>query len=401
MANFQIITKNWSLPSLLGLTTDNYPDQHEQYTLQIKEILPKLNILLMIYPKGNTNLEENNGWAAYNATINTDAQFDPATIKHLLLHIYLKCGNFKFYQKSALMSYYKNMQFAYGTHKLMKIEDGIKNKWQFDITIKITYQSEIAFLSTEVLEIVESQRIYQDNISHVNWSRTRIPTKTHQEATTEPLIPLKPISSQSYIKSSSDIYKQPLSPYHRHYLQHTTCKVKKNNNNIEEMDQDRPYKKYLTISDKYSYAFNHIMYGVKQIANIIHPNSNDLFDFIPNIDCFASANNHKCSLYITIKDNFFSYIYQDKQYWNNKIAWCTPPYNRKIIVDTMNLFKTRNMKGYVMIPYDENQLWMQQAKRISHAWYKIGKRVRTPFQSTPLPWYCWFETIIFYFNYQK
>ena len=169
---------------------------------------------------------------------------------------------------------------------------------------------------------------------------------------------------------------------------------------IKNVNQARSYKKYLTINDEHWIQTNHMMHGIKKITEILK--KSEMFDFLPTIDCFASQENYQrqCKNYITKEMDYFSPIYNDPKYWNDKVAWCFTPYIRKMTVDAINSFRNRKIKGYVFSPYEQNQTWIGQTQRICEAYFIMPKRKKSIFQ-TDIEWNCYFDSILFYFDYQK
>ncbi len=140
----------------------------------------------------------------------------------------------------------------------------------------------------------------------------------------------------------------------------------------------------------------------------------DLFDLLPTIDCFSTETNYQkiCTQYITKKENFFDPKYDDIEFWTKhvcnlynlcnldnlynlyilcKVAWCNPPCNKKIIIDCINKFKIRRIKGYVCIPKKYNwfnEPWIYNTKKLCKT-YIIVEPLQTKYK---------FEVAIFYFE---
>ena len=170
--------------------------------------------------------------------------------------------------------------------------------------------------------------------------------------------------------------------------------------NVSNMNKGRPYKKYLTINDEHWIQRNHMMHGIERITQLLK--QSDMFDFLPNIDCFASKHNYQrqCKHYITKEMDYFSEMYNATQYWSDKVVWCFTPYIRKIIVDTINSFRKRKIKGYVFSPYEQDQTWIGQTQRICDAYCIMPKRNKSIYEIDAV-WNCYFDSILFYFNFQK
>lgn len=166
----------------------------------------------------------------------------------------------------------------------------------------------------------------------------------------------------------------------------------------------RKYKNYF-IRDDVQFPALQLTEALKRFSNKLGKIT--LFDLIPSIDCFSSDDNYQriCKEYITEEQDYFSDKYEDIDFWKNKTAWCFPPYHRKTIVDCINSFKRRKMKGYVCIPYDRNMTFIAQTQRICKEY--IGMRGRDKKHSmfivdkSDIMTRCPFETMIFLFDYQE
>ena len=177
--------------------------------------------------------------------------------------------------------------------------------------------------------------------------------------------------------------------------------TKKNKYIQKEIREVSKYKKYLEIDHNHSLQQNHVTSAVRMITDKFESPPTTLFDYIPNTDCFAADNNHiDCKFIITKETDFFSSIYNDTGYWKDKIAWCYPQYIRKVIIDAMTMFKRRQMKGYLVAPYDPYDTWIEPTKRICKAWCITKKRYYSLFHTKQLPWTCKYDMIFFYFDYQ-
>merc|ERR1712228_414063 len=106
-----------------------------------------------------------------------------------------------------------------------------------------------------------------------------------------------------------------------------------------------------------------LMDAIKDISDKLGHDT--LLKLLPTIDCFPSLNansNNKhqpiCDHYISEKNGFFTSKYDLSAFWSGHVAWCDPPNDRKIIVATMNLFKTRKMRGYCCVP-----IWKHEKRK--------------------------------------
>ena len=119
--------------------------------------------------------------------------------------------------------------------------------------------------------------------------------------------------------------------------------------------------------------------------------TNDSFGFIPTIDCFSFSDKYAQTLckqrILNDEDFFWTSKYEKSSYWASHIAWCNPPKERKMIVDCINIFRSRKIKGYICIPnWDganwNRSKWLLDAKKMCKTYIKIK------------------YSIILYFNYQ-
>lgn len=169
--------------------------------------------------------------------------------------------------------------------------------------------------------------------------------------------------------------------------------------------KSRPYKNYF-IKDDVRFPKQQLDVAIRRISDKL--GTTTLFDLIPTIDCFSSNNNHQsiCKEYITKEQDYFCDKYENSDYWKNKIAWCFPPYHRKTIVDCINSFKRRKIKGYICIPYERKMEFIGQTQRICKEY--IGMKARNRKEEdvyiadkSNIIQRCSFETMIFYFDYQE
>jgi len=188
------------------------------------------------------------------------------------------------------------------------------------------------------------------------------------------------------------------------YMQNEKSKRRKVNNHNNKRIKSRPYKNYF-IKDDVRFPREQLMEAIKRISNKL--GTNTLFDLIPTIDCFSSNNNYQniCKEYITEEQDYFSDKYENTHYWKDKIAWCFPPYHRKTIVDCINSFKRRKIKGYICVPYERKMEFIGQTQRICKEY--IGMKARNRKEElyiadkSNIIQRCSFETMIFYFDYQE
>lgn len=175
-----------------------------------------------------------------------------------------------------------------------------------------------------------------------------------------------------------------------------------------DLNKSRPYKGVSSIKDEWSISKRHMLYGINIISDKLgerfgKAKAKDLFDIYPTDDCFSSDKNYQrdCKFHITFEMDYFSSKYDDPDYWKDKCAWCFPPYHRKTIVDAINSFPRRKMKGYVFTPYEKGQTWIAQTQKICEAYCIMPKRLKSPIQLNPDPYFCYFDSILFYFDFSK
>lgn len=272
------------------------------------------------------------------------------------LTVIWKCGNKTQSQTLSLSKYIKNQNKALGFHSLFTIKNAVENKWKFKVVLIVT------------------------NIQSSSSTNAIVKKNKHK---------LRNLKNQTIFEclgiKNNKIGQTKTSKY---------------------INIARPYKHYLTIKDETRISGYQLKLAITKVCNKLKKET--LFDIgIPTIDCFASDTNYQtmCSQYITKKDDYFSLKYDDISFWHGQIAWCFPPYHRKTIVDTINSFKKRRMKGYVFVPWEKNQTWIGQTQRIAVEFCFIkGTPHRNDIfvaDKTILKQQCWFDAIIFYFNYQQ
>lgn len=154
---------------------------------------------------------------------------------------------------------------------------------------------------------------------------------------------------------------------------------------------------------------DHLKSAVREISDYLGHDT--LLKLLPTIDCFPGLDNNEnityqtiCDQYISEKNGFFSSKYDLSAFWMHHVAWCNPANEKKIIVDTMNLFRKRRMKGYVCVPiwkHEKQKSYMHQEK---YRWIAVAKR--------KCKTYCvldgvaygkndWrLDVIVFYYDYQ-
>ena len=183
-------------------------------------------------------------------------------------------------------------------------------------------------------------------------------------------------------------------------------KLNYDNCNNKEKIKRRPYKDFY-IRDDTKFPSNQLDEVIKRFSDKLGMKT--LFDLIPTIDCFSSHKNYQriCKYHITEKDNFFSTKYDNIDFWQIHIAWCFPPYHRKTIVDCINIFKKRKMRGYICVPFErkiDNQ-YIGETQRICKHYITIKGRDRTNdifiADRSEITQKCSFDTIIFYFDYHQ
>ena len=132
----------------------------------------------------------------------------------------------------------------------------------------------------------------------------------------------------------------------------------------------------------------------------------EMWGMLPTIDCFASKKNYLsiCNRYITKKNNFFSSKYDNISDWSNEVAWCNPPYEKKIIIKVVELFEKRKIRGYVCTRYytsdhstytSQNWLWQIQERKCKY-YVNIGRKKgiwRVPFAY-------YYDVLVLYFDFQ-
>ena len=130
----------------------------------------------------------------------------------------------------------------------------------------------------------------------------------------------------------------------------------------------------------------------------------NMFGMIPTIDCYCS--DAFCAKNIPKKDNFFSSKYNDPSKWEDEVAWCNPPHIKKIMVDTINAFEKRKMRGFVSVPYYppehaqyKSQNWLFNTLRFKCKSY-VNIKGKGGTEIYLRPHACPFETTILYFDFQ-
>ena len=93
-------------------------------------------------------------------------------------------------------------------------------------------------------------------------------------------------------------------------------------------------------------------------------------EVVPTIDCFAQ--NDKCRQRLCqsrVKGNFFDQRYDDIKMWEKEIAWANPPVDKCVIIDTVNKYEFRKMRGYIVVATGlktnnhEDNIWIMSNQR--------------------------------------
>ena len=106
--------------------------------------------------------------------------------------------------------------------------------------------------------------------------------------------------------------------------------------------------------------------------------------------------------------NFFDGLYDNRQMWLDEIAWAVTPINKEIIIDTVNKFAERKMRGFIMIGvgfYTQDcntNIWIESGQAF---WQKIVDKSKFCLH---LPAYLYpndseqnvWHSTVFYFNFQ-
>ena len=355
----------------------------------------KIDLLIYFYPKGTK--QSCKSYMASNCKFDFLKKFETKDMKQSFLNIMWKCGD-KEKGHSMYIEYSQIKNKKFGFESLFKIDLMTKNNWYLNVLLKIKQTSPIHQTIVHFVQLRFSINIIKKAISiHMNSNKNNsfysnsITIKSVKQI-------IDSLQSQqqneiNLIKKKRELRQQSL------FRWISTDKNESMNKNINT-NVARPYKKYLTIKDEYSISEMQMMHGIKIITDRL--GSKDMFNYIPNIDCFSSNINYqrKCKWHITKDMDYFSIQYNETNYWIDKIAWCFTPYIRKIIVDTINSFRKRKIRGFVFAPYEKNQSWIGQTQRICEAYCIIPKKKKDIFE-TETEWFCYFDSILFYFNYQK
>ena len=106
----------------------------------------------------------------------------------------------------------------------------------------------------------------------------------------------------------------------------------------------------------------------------------------PTIDCFPAVNGRfqrDCDIAVNNKKGFFDLAYNDKSFWAKHVVWAYPQNHRATIVETIRLFRMRNICGYcciqIWIPnhcatyvHMDKYAFLKQPKRKAKAYVLLG-----------------------------
>ena len=174
-----------------------------------------------------------------------------------------------------------------------------------------------------------------------------------------------------------------------------------NDNNEKTNNNDLPNKKKTPTIWKF--RRDAVFDAISEICDDL--GRENMFGMIPTIDCYSS--DAFCARNITKKDNFFSSKHDDPSKWEDEVAWCNPPHIKKIMVDTINAFERRKMRGFVSVPYYssehalyKSQNWLFQTLRFKCKSY-INIKGKGGSQIYLRRYACPFDTIVLYFDFQQ
>lgn len=135
-----------------------------------------------------------------------------------------------------------------------------------------------------------------------------------------------------------------------------------------------------------------------------------LSDVLPTIDCYPNkARIRQALCHKSISGSFLDERYDRQEIWEKEIGWAIPSVNKDAIIDTINKFQERAMKGYVVVGTGfysnscEDNIWVLSGQQF---WAKIQKKCVFCLH---VPAYLHakdtennkFHSNIFYFNFQK
>lgn len=121
-----------------------------------------------------------------------------------------------------------------------------------------------------------------------------------------------------------------------------------------------------------------------QMNCIINFKYKKIQEIVPTIDCFATNfSAHKSmKFHINKKQNFFSFEVKEKYNWESEVCWANPPFQPKLLLETLNTFRDRKICGYILGPnyiefgflYQKFIPWKSKAKHLMKTCYKINKK---------------------------
>ncbi len=128
------------------------------------------------------------------------------------------------------------------------------------------------------------------------------------------------------------------------------------------------------------------------------------------MDCYPNQYNPCQSLCPkSVSSSFFDEKYERSDIWQEQIAWANLPINKEIIIDTVNKYQSRKIKGYIVIGISfhtqnsNHNIWISSGQQL---WSKIMEKSH---YSLHIPAYLdaqdternrW-HSVICYFNFQS
>jgi len=131
---------------------------------------------------------------------------------------------------------------------------------------------------------------------------------------------------------------------------------------------------------------------------------------LPTIDCYPNqARISQALCHRSIHGSFVDHRYDRQDIWEKEIAWAIPSVNKEEIIDTINKFQERRIKGYVVAGTGfysqscEENIWIMSGQQF---WAKIQQK---SLFCLHVPAYMHaqdnetnkFHCNIFYFDFQK
>ena len=178
---------------------------------------------------------------------------------------------------------------------------------------------------------------------------------------------------------------------------------KKNNINNKKTNDNNDKNKKKKPQTNWRFRSDAVFDAISEICDDLGKDT--MFGMIPTIDCYSSDG--FCAKNIPKKDDFFSSKYDDPSKWKGAVAWCNPPHIKKIMVDTINAFERRKMRGFVAVPYYrpghamyKSQNWLFQTQRFKCKSY-INMKGKGGSQIYLRPYACPFDTVLLYFDFQQ